>query len=41
MDKEQRLDYKKVDVGFVAWQMLKEKSEKFVWKASSSIQSGM
>ena len=29
-DKEQQLDYKKVDVGFVAQQMLKEKCEKFV-----------
>ena len=29
-DKEQQLDYKKVEVGFVAQQVLKEKSEKFV-----------
>ena len=36
-DKEQQLDYQKVDVGFVAQQMLKEKSG----KASSSIQNGM
>ena len=40
-DKEQQLDYKKVEVGFVAQQVLKEKSEKFVWNASSSIQNGM
>ena len=40
-DKEKQLDYEKVDVGFVAQQMLKGKSEKFVWKASSSIQNGM
>ena len=40
-DKEQQLDYKKVDVGVVAQQMLKEKSGKFVWKASASIQNGM
>ena len=37
----QRTAVKKVDVGFVAQQMLKEKCEKFVWKASSSIQNGM
>ena len=29
-NKQQQLDYKKADVGFVAQQMLKEKSEKFV-----------
>ena len=29
-DKEKQLDYEKVDVGFVAQQMLKGKSEKFV-----------